>query len=154
MVFLPSMRYGSFSVETSYQPSRSLRSATYFPQSEISPFSFTTFAPNAWHSITFAAGVSAGITITAGIPGGGCSQGFGAELFGARYRRGHAARFERARRVQPFVFYIKMLQAHGRAQPRGAHQRCQAFAQRDRLAVRQDFAITPKRSRARRQIPE
>src|SRR5260370_23510798 len=60
MVFLPSTRYGSFSVETSYQPSRSLRSATYFPQSEISPFSFTTFAPKAWHSITLATRVSAG----------------------------------------------------------------------------------------------
>src|SRR6266567_5660037 len=68
MVFLPSMRYGSFSVETSYQPSRSLCSATYLPQSEINPFNFTTFAPNAWHSITLAAGVSAGITMTAGIP--------------------------------------------------------------------------------------
>ena len=68
MVFLPSTRYGSFSVETSYHPSRSLCSATYFPQSEMRPFSFTTFAPNAWHSITFAEGVSAGITITAGIP--------------------------------------------------------------------------------------
>ena len=53
---------------TSYHPSRSLCSATYFPQSEINPFSFTTFAPNAWHSITLAEGVSAGITITAGIP--------------------------------------------------------------------------------------
>src|SRR5437870_5971415 len=52
----------------SYHPSRSLFSATYFPQSEIRPFSLTTFAPNAWHSITFAEGVSAGITITAAIP--------------------------------------------------------------------------------------
>src|SRR6266849_5629007 len=68
MVFLPSTRYGSFSVETSYQPSRSLCSATYLPQSEINPFSLTTFAPNAWHSITLAEGVSAGITMTAGIP--------------------------------------------------------------------------------------
>src|SRR5207237_10085148 len=67
MVVVPSTRYGSFSVETSYHPSRSLFSATYFPKSEIRPFSFTTFAPNAWHSITFAKGVSAGITITAGI---------------------------------------------------------------------------------------
>src|SRR6266849_3562547 len=68
MVFLPSTRYGSLSVETSYQPSRSLCSATYLPQSEINPFSFTTLAPNAWHSITLAEGVSAGTTMTAGIP--------------------------------------------------------------------------------------
>src|SRR5713101_7656255 len=66
--FLASTRYGSFRVETSYHPSRSLRSATYLPQSEINPFSLTTFAPNAWHSITLASGVSAGITITAGSP--------------------------------------------------------------------------------------
>src|SRR6266478_3710625 len=68
MVFLPSMRYGSLRVETSYQPSRSLCSATYLPQSEIKPFNFTTVAPNAWHSITLAIGVSAGITMTAGSP--------------------------------------------------------------------------------------
>src|SRR5216683_4999352 len=68
IVFLPSKRYGSLSVETSYQPSRSLCSATYLPQSEIKPFSLTTLAPNAWHSITLATGVSAGITITAGSP--------------------------------------------------------------------------------------
>src|SRR5258707_6552831 len=68
MVFLPSTRYGSFNVETSYHPSLSLFSATYFPQSEISPLIITTFAPNALHSITFAAGVSAGIAITAGNP--------------------------------------------------------------------------------------
>src|SRR5437667_11502246 len=68
MVFLPSMRYGSLRVDTSYQPSRSLCSVTYLPQSEINPFSLTTFAPKAWHSITFAGGVSAGITITAGSP--------------------------------------------------------------------------------------
>src|SRR5580692_448458 len=68
MVFFPSTRYGSLSVETSYQPSRSFLSATYLPQSEIKPFSLITLAPNAWHSITFAEGVSAGITITAGIP--------------------------------------------------------------------------------------
>src|SRR5713226_7457147 len=68
MVFLPSTRYGSLSVETSYQPSRSLCSATYLPQSEINPFSLTTLAPKAWHSITLAAGVSAGITMTAGSP--------------------------------------------------------------------------------------
>src|SRR6266478_4899187 len=68
MVFLPSTRYGSLRVETSYQPSMSLCSATYLPQSEIRPFSLTTLAPKAWHSITFAAGVSAGITMTAGSP--------------------------------------------------------------------------------------
>src|SRR2546427_5499763 len=68
MVFLPSMRFGSLRVETSYQPSMSLCSATYLPQSEIRPFSLTTLAPKAWHSITFAAGVSAGITMTAGSP--------------------------------------------------------------------------------------
>src|SRR6267378_2398406 len=68
MVFLPSMRYGSLRVETSYQPSRSLCSATYLPQSEIKPFSLTTLAPNAWHSITLAEGVSEGITMAAGSP--------------------------------------------------------------------------------------
>src|SRR5712692_10929383 len=68
MVFLPSTRYGSFSVETSYHPSRSLCSATYLPQSEIKPFNLTTLAPKAWHSITLAEGVSAGITMTAGSP--------------------------------------------------------------------------------------
>src|SRR5262249_31083045 len=46
----------------------SLFSATYFPQSEISPLIITTFAPNALHSITLAVGVSAGMAITAGIP--------------------------------------------------------------------------------------
>src|SRR5436305_13247034 len=68
MVFLPSTRYGSFSVETSYHPSRSLFSATYFPQSDIRPFSFTTFAPNAWHSITFAAAALAAYAPAAGNP--------------------------------------------------------------------------------------
>src|SRR5258708_37159352 len=68
MVFLPSTRYGSLSVETSYQPSLSLCSATYLPQSEIRPFSLTTLAPKAWHSMTFAEGVSAGMTMTAGSP--------------------------------------------------------------------------------------
>src|SRR6266436_5824224 len=81
MVFLPSTRYGSLRVETSYQPSRSLRSATYFPQSEINPFSLTTFAPNAWHSITFAEGVSAGITMTADTPSANVMQ---CQAFGAK----------------------------------------------------------------------
>src|SRR6267154_502287 len=107
MVFLPSTRYGSFSVETSYQPSRSLRSATYLPQSEINPSSFTTFAPNAWHSITFAAGVSAR------IPRRGGRKNLRAKLFRSRDGGGHAAGFEGAGGIQAFVFYIEALQSHG-----------------------------------------
>src|SRR5580700_5788982 len=68
MVFLPSMRYGSLSVLTSNQPSVSLRAATIFPQSLISPFTSVTFAPAAQHSIKFDCGTSRGIKICASIP--------------------------------------------------------------------------------------
>src|SRR5207245_9140019 len=40
----------------------------YFPQAESKPLRFTTFVPNARHSLTFAGGVAAGTTITAGSP--------------------------------------------------------------------------------------
>src|ERR1035441_5371673 len=47
IVFLPSMRYGSLSVETSNQPSWGARSATMRPQSEMMPSTSVTCAPYA-----------------------------------------------------------------------------------------------------------
>src|SRR5215471_4284307 len=68
MVFLPSTRYGSFRVDTSNQPSASLRSATMRPQSVINPSTSVTDAPACLHSITFASGVSLGMKINAVRP--------------------------------------------------------------------------------------
>src|SRR5215467_15487023 len=51
-VFLPSMRYGSFNVETSYQPSGGPRSAATRPASVIRPSTSVTFAPYSRHSFT------------------------------------------------------------------------------------------------------
>src|SRR5215203_3600231 len=56
-VFLPSTRYGSFKVETSNQPSASLRRPTSAPQSVIKPFMSVTRAPVCSHSTTLARGV-------------------------------------------------------------------------------------------------
>src|SRR5579871_3183564 len=58
------MRYGSFSVETSNQPSRGARSAMNAPQSEIRPSMRRTSAPYALHSRMMADGVSLGIAMT------------------------------------------------------------------------------------------
>src|SRR5262244_2712316 len=46
------MRYGSFSVETSYQPSGAPRSAATRPASVISPSTSVTCAPYSRHSFT------------------------------------------------------------------------------------------------------
>src|SRR4028118_5248 len=62
MVFLPSTRYGSLSVERSNQPRSRTPSATRAPQSVISPSSSSTSAPSARISSTMGAGVSRGTT--------------------------------------------------------------------------------------------
>src|SRR6185436_20567323 len=50
MVFLPSIRYGSLSVDTSYQPSGPPRSAAIRPASVINPSTSVTSAPYNTHS--------------------------------------------------------------------------------------------------------
>ena len=50
IVFLPSIRYGSFSVETSYQPSGLPVSAAIRPASVISPSTSVMSAPYSSHS--------------------------------------------------------------------------------------------------------
>src|SRR5215468_4847244 len=50
IVFLPSMRYGSFNVDTSYQPSGAPRSAAMRPASVINPSTSVTSAPYNTHS--------------------------------------------------------------------------------------------------------
>src|SRR5678816_75864 len=67
-VFFPSTRYGSFSVETSNQPSASLRRATSAPQSVINPSISVTCAPVCSHSTMFARGVSLGIKMKHSSP--------------------------------------------------------------------------------------
>ncbi len=61
IVFLPSRRYGSFSVDTSNQPMRSAPSRTSRPQSVISPFTSVTLAPASRASMRLMAGVSSGM---------------------------------------------------------------------------------------------
>src|SRR5215210_2748804 len=58
------MRYGSFKVETSNQPSAGAFAAMNLPQSEMRPSISRTSAPNARDSMMFADGVSAGIAMT------------------------------------------------------------------------------------------
>ncbi len=62
------MRYGSFSVLTSNQPSASFLAATIFPASLINPSTSVTFAPVAQHSMKFDCGTSRGMKICASIP--------------------------------------------------------------------------------------
>src|SRR5262245_65878535 len=52
MVFLPSTRYGSFSVDTSYQPRGLPASAAIRPASVIRPSTSVTLAPYKRHSST------------------------------------------------------------------------------------------------------
>src|SRR3989442_8506093 len=52
IVFLPSMRYGSLSVETSYQPSGLPVSVAMRPASVIRPSTSVTVAPYSRHSST------------------------------------------------------------------------------------------------------
>src|SRR5581483_10006336 len=52
IVFLPSMRYGSFNVDTSYQPSGPPFSAAMRPASVIRPSTSVTLAPYSRHSST------------------------------------------------------------------------------------------------------
>src|SRR5207247_3118573 len=65
---LPSIRYGSFKVDTSNHPSAAFRRPTSAPQSVISPFIKVTCAPVCSHSITFARGVSRGMKMNASNP--------------------------------------------------------------------------------------
>ena len=67
MVFFPSTRYGSLSVERSNHPSLSLRSLTMRAQSLIRPFTRVRCAPFISHSIRFTRGTSCGIKICASI---------------------------------------------------------------------------------------
>src|SRR5881296_1255826 len=52
IVFLPSMRYGSFNVDTSYQPSGPPFSAAIRPASVMRPSTSVTVAPYSRHSST------------------------------------------------------------------------------------------------------
>ena len=61
IVFFPSTRYGSFSVETSNHPSASFRCPTIRPQSSMRPSTSVTWAPYASHSIRKTFGVSRGM---------------------------------------------------------------------------------------------
>ena len=68
IVFFPSIRYGSFSVETSNQSICVKPSPTIRPQSLINPLTRQTFAP--WRAIsrTLTSGVSSGQNTNASIP--------------------------------------------------------------------------------------
>ena len=68
IVFLPSIRYGSLSVDTSNQPSSSARSRTMRPQSSMRPSTRHVTAP--WSSISerFTSGVSSGQYTADSIP--------------------------------------------------------------------------------------
>ena len=68
MVFLPSMRYGSLSVETSYQPSGLPRSAAIRPASVIRPSTSVTSAPYSSHSRMNGTLTSRGMNTFAGSP--------------------------------------------------------------------------------------
>lgn len=70
MVFLPSMRYGSFSVAASIQTpgSAAIFSATRRPASPIRPFTRYSSAPAAAHSARVIDGASAGIATSASRP--------------------------------------------------------------------------------------
>src|SRR5260221_12953907 len=68
MVFLPSMRYGSLSVEASYQPRSAQAFFTTAPASAIEPGTSQTAAPYALVSRWMTCGVVSGITTTTWIP--------------------------------------------------------------------------------------
>ena len=68
MVFLPSTRYGSFSVATLKNPSSSMSAASAAPASVISPATRRTTAPRARHSSTNSPGASCGMYTVAGTP--------------------------------------------------------------------------------------
>ena len=147
MVFLPSTRYGSFSVETSYQPSRSLCSATYLPQSEIRPFSLYDLRAErlALHDVGHGSirrhhddrgepcSGGVGRQRASGIASGRSSQGLGAELFRAGDGGGHAAGLEGAGRIQALVFDVQAIQSHRGAQTLGRVP-ARSFLRRERRA--------------------
>ena len=68
IVFLPSMRYGSLSVERSNQPIGSRPSPTRRPQSLIRPFTRYTRAPARCVSFRLMTGVSSGMNTNDSIP--------------------------------------------------------------------------------------
>ena len=151
MVFLPSTRNGSFRVETSNQPSLSLRSATIRPQSLISPSTSVRCAPLASTSSRFAIGTSLRHEDVCLEPGGGCvggqrSSGVACgrrrqllQSIVARHgeRRTHASRLERAGRIQALVLdqQIGIFAA-------GQHRR-KSLAQRHRLGIGKHRGVAP-----------
>src|SRR4051794_32639249 len=68
IVFLPSIRYGSFSVETSYQPAGPPCSAATRAASVIRPSTSVTSAPYNWHSRAKGTFTSRGRKTLARIP--------------------------------------------------------------------------------------
>src|SRR5438105_15754644 len=68
LVFLPSMRYGSFKVDASYQPRSVQARFTTAPASAIEPGTRYTSAPYEAVSRTIVCGVVSGITTTTRSP--------------------------------------------------------------------------------------
>src|SRR6267143_6166777 len=68
IVFFPSIRYGSFSVDASYQPYSAHARLTTAPASAIEPGTRYTSAPYDAVSRTIVCGVVSGITTTTRIP--------------------------------------------------------------------------------------
>ena len=68
IVFLPSARYGSRSVDTSNSPNSAARSPEILPASVMNPSTSSKFAPLISTSMRFACGASLGINTYASIP--------------------------------------------------------------------------------------
>jgi hypothetical protein len=81
-----------------------------------------------------------------GVAGSGQRNGRGAKRLGARHRRRLAARLEGVGRVECLVLDEEAIQADAFAEPTGAQERREAFAERDRGFAgeeRQHLAIPP-----------
>ena len=154
------MRYGSFSVETSYQPSGPPFSAAMRPASVMRPSTSVTFAPYSRHSSTNGCFASFGMNTSQARPAaarvrGGRVAGIArrrqrdrarAEVLGACDRRRLAARLERVRRVERFVLDVEAIEAERRAERLRVEERREPFAERHRrfaVEQRQHLAISP-----------
>ena len=165
MVFLPSIRYGSFSVEVSNQPTLALPSPTILPQSSIRPLTRYTAAPCRPISLTFTSGrvfgaknrgldaAAAGVSRhrRAGIAVGGHRHVFDAERLRHGNRHHQAARLERAGRQAAFVLHQQFAAARFCRELRQREERRHRFAEADDVLQtphRQQLAIAPQVGRA------
>ena len=154
------MRYGSLSVETSYQPSGLPCSAAMRPASVIRPSTRLTCAPYSSHSRMNGTFTSFGMNTCAGMPAraayaaialaafpaDGTDSVLRAEMRGAGHRGGQAARLERVGRVERLVLHEQASRPSSLAEAPGVHQRRPAFAERQRLLAveeRHQLAIPP-----------